>query len=175
MAERRTRSAEEASVAPFSHHASRGRISQRSSSHKSGPFVIPKRSEDLTNVLLGVASSFPPHFCNPERTRGTLRIPAAASLGLARVMKQVLLRVTTMRAKIGRRELSQRLRRHSGLCAEILFAQYPLDPDVDRKRIDPLIGKQHHAIRDLRPHSGEIAQPFPQIRDGKLIPRLEIF
>ena len=41
MAERRTRSAEEASLAPSSHYASNGRISQRFSSHKSGPIVIP--------------------------------------------------------------------------------------------------------------------------------------
>ena len=52
MAERRIRSAEEASLAPSSHHASSGRISQRLSSHKSGAMVIPSECERPHEISL---------------------------------------------------------------------------------------------------------------------------
>jgi len=40
---------------------------------------------------------------------------------------------------------------------KILFAQNPLDPDVDRERAQPLVGKEHHTISNLRAYAGQLA------------------
>jgi|SRR5437868_13986919 len=158
MAQRRTRSADEALLAPSSHHASSGRISQRFSSHKSGRAITPKESQMGPGLWL---DRFPMRLStggrNSFRARGISQTFSHSLPPHTRVMKQVLLRVTTLRAKIACRELSQCLRRHCRLCSEILFAQYPLDPDVNRKRTGPLVGEQHHAVCDLCPDTRQIA------------------
>ena len=73
MAERRTRSAEEASLAPSSHYASTARISQRLSSHKSGANLIPNECEGphegpLTRCLVFRAALVIPSKCARSRT-----------------------------------------------------------------------------------------------------------
>ena len=79
------------------------------------------------------------------------------------MMKQVLLRVTAVFAKICFRKFAQPRFRDFFLPRKILLSQNSLDPDVDRKCAQALVGKQHHAIGHLRSHAGQRAQLFSKI------------
>ena len=46
---------------------------------------------------------------------------------------------------------------------KILFAQDPLDPDVDREGAQSLVGKEHHTISNLRAHARQLAQSRAKI------------
>src|SRR5262249_58597218 len=80
-----------------------------------------------------------------------------------RVIKKILLCVPAMFAEIGFGELPQQLRRHLPSTRKIILPQYPLDPDVDRKCSQPLIGKKHHAICNLRTDARQHAQLFSEL------------
>jgi hypothetical protein len=56
-------------------------------------------------------------------------------------MKQILLRVTSMFAKIGFAKFAQPLRRHFLRPRKIFLPQNALDPDVDGKRAQTFVGK----------------------------------
>src|SRR5438105_11178571 len=82
---------------------------------------------------------------------------AASSGGFPRMMKQILLCVTAMVAKISLCERLEPGGVQSSRPRKILFAQNPLDPDVDRERAQPLVGKEHHTISNLRAYAGQLA------------------
>ena len=85
-------------------------------------------------------------------------------------MKQVLLRVTAVFAKICFRKFAQPQFRDFFLPRKILLLQNPLDPDVDWECAQALIGKQHYAVSNLRSHAGQRAQFFPEIGIGQSRP-----
>ena len=78
-------------------------------------------------------------------------------------MKQVLLRVTAVFAKIGFGKFAQLQFGDFFLSREILLFQNSLDPDVDRKCAEALIGKQHYTVSYLCSHAGQRAQLFSKI------------
>src|SRR2546430_8126475 len=80
-------------------------------------------------VMEGHALSCPTFFGGPSRTG----IYGAAPSSLPRVMKQILLGVTAMVAKVSLCERSQPRGVQSSRPRKVLFPQHPLDPDVDRK------------------------------------------
>jgi hypothetical protein len=71
------------------------------------------------------------------------------------MMKQVLLRVTAVFAKIGFRKFAQLQFGDFFLSREILLFQNSLDPDVDRKCAEAFIGKQHYTVSYLCSHAGQ--------------------
>ena len=79
-------------------------------------------------------------------------------------MKQVLLRVTAVFAKICFRKFAQPWFRDF-LPRKILLFQNSLNPDIDRKCAQALIGKQHYAVGYLRSHAGQRTQLFSKIGD----------
>jgi hypothetical protein len=56
-------------------------------------------------------------------------------------MKQVLLRVTTVFAKIGFRKFAQPLNRRLPFPRKIFLSQNALDPDIDRESPQTFVGK----------------------------------
>jgi len=78
-------------------------------------------------------------------------------------MKQVLLRVAAVFAKIYFRKFAQPLFCEFFLPRKILLFQNSLAPDVNRKCAQPLVGKEHYAIRYLRSYAGQRAQLFSKI------------
>src|SRR5438874_873349 len=82
-------------------------------------------------------------------------------------MKQILLCVAAMFAEVSLCERLQPRRVQFSSSRKILFAQNPLDPDVDRKRAQPLVGKEHHTISNLRAYARQLAQPRAKIDIGK--------
>src|SRR2546423_2993799 len=80
----------------------------------------------------------------------------------SRVMKQILLRVATMCAKIICSEIRQHLSSHLALPDKIFFAQDSFDPNINRERCDSLKGEEHNAIRHFHPDARELAQLLPQ-------------
>jgi hypothetical protein len=79
------------------------------------------------------------------------------------MMKQILLRITAMVPEVSLCERSKARRVQFSRPREILFAQNPLDPDVDRERAQPLVGKEHHTISNLRAYAGQLAQSRAKI------------
>jgi hypothetical protein len=78
-------------------------------------------------------------------------------------MKQVLLRIPAVFPKIGFGEFTQLLRCHFLPAREIMLSQNPLDPDVDWKCAESVVGKEHHAVCDLQAHTRQLAQVLPKI------------
>src|SRR5262249_56743091 len=83
------------------------------------------------------------------------------------------LAVPAMFSEVRFRDLPQPLRRHLPSTRKIMLQQYTLDPDIDRKRLQPLIRKKHHAICNLRPHARQRAQLFPELGIRQRRPDLE--
>src|SRR5690349_6586373 len=81
----------------------------------------------------------------------SLRLPAVAFAKASHsgVMKEILLGITTVLAEVLLCERSQLRRVQFSGPWKVLFAQDPLDPDVNRKRAQPLVGEEHHAISNL--------------------------
>ena len=77
-------------------------------------------------------------------------------------MKQVLLRVTAMLAKIVLRKFTQLARGRLPFSRKIFLAQNALDPDIDRKRAQAFVGKQHDAVRHLCADAGQLAKTRAQ-------------
>jgi hypothetical protein len=71
------------------------------------------------------------------------------------MMKQILLCVTPIFAKICLREFAKLQGRHPFLSRKILLLQGPLDPDVDWERAQTLKGEQHYTVGNLRSHAGQ--------------------
>ena len=71
------------------------------------------------------------------------------------MVKQVLLRVTAVFAKIGFGKFAQHQFGNLFVPREILPFQNSLDPDVDRKCAEAFIGKQHYTISYLFSHPGQ--------------------
>ena len=89
-------------------------------------------------------------------------------------MKQILLRITAILAEMSFRKCAELLRLYFFLPMEIFLPQNALDPDVNRESAQALIGKEHHAISDLRPDTWQRAELFSKIRIGKRRPCFEI-
>src|SRR5262245_46608265 len=79
------------------------------------------------------------------------------------VMKQILLRISAVFAEITLGELAQPLLGHPLSPRKIMLPQHTLDPDIDRECLQPLIGKKHYAIGNLRPHAWQCAQLFSEL------------
>ena len=90
------------------------------------------------------------------------------------MMKQILLCVTAMVPEVSLCERSKPRGVQFSRPREIAFAQNPLDPDVDRERAQPLVGKEHHTISNLRAHAGQRAQPRAKIDIGERSQLLKI-
>src|SRR6266480_4780245 len=69
------------------------------------------------------------------------------------MMKQILLCVAAMVAKIGLRKRAKLLRRDLFPPRKIFLSQNALDPDVNRESAQTFVGKEHNTIRDLRAHA----------------------
>src|SRR4029453_5926585 len=80
----------------------------------------------------------------------------------SRVMKQILLSITAVRPEIVCRELRHYSARHFSVHGIVFFAQDSVNPDIDWKRFDSFVGKEHDAIRDLGSHSRKLTQPCLQ-------------
>src|SRR5213594_1653973 len=89
-------------------------------------------------------------------------------------MKEVLLCITAVFAEIGFAEFTELPRRHFLSTRKIMLSQNPLDPDVDWECVQPLVGKEHHAICDLRPDAGQRAYVISKLAIGKRRPCFEI-
>ena len=92
------------------------------------------------------------------------------------MMKEILLCVTAMVPKVSLCERLEPRGVQSSRPRKILFAQNPLDPDVDRERAQPLVGKEHHTISNLRAHARQLAQPRAKIdiRKRGQLPKIDI-
>src|SRR5437868_5823500 len=77
--------------------------------------------------------------------------------GCPRMMKQILLCVPAVFAKVFLCERPKPSGVQFSRARKILFAQDPLDPDIDRERAQPLVGKKHHAISNLRAYAWQLA------------------
>src|SRR5439155_25038520 len=92
----------------------------------------------------------------------------------AGMVKQILLRVYAVIAKVGFREFAQLPRRHFLSTRQIMLSQNSHDPDVDWECAEPLVCKEHHAICNLRPYTGQSAQIFSKIAIWQPRPFLKI-
>ena len=72
-------------------------------------------------------------------------------------MKQVLLRVTAVLAKIGFGKFAQSQLGDFFLPRKILLFQNSLDPDVDWKSAQALVSKEHCTVSNLGSHAGQRA------------------
>src|SRR5215469_4056720 len=90
------------------------------------------------------------------------------------MMKQVLLRVTAVLAKMRLRKFAQLPGRDFLSARQITLSQNPLDPDVDWKCAEPLVCKEHHAICDLRSYARQSAQCISQPNVRKCRPCIKI-
>ena len=90
------------------------------------------------------------------------------------MMKQVLLSVPAMLTKVSFGKFAQALRRHFLSRREILLCQHALDPNIDRKCPQPLVRKQHDAVRDFWPHARQRAELSSKLQIRKRRPHLEI-
>src|SRR2546421_162654 len=93
--------------------------------------VIEFRTKTLSHACTFVMEGRPP--CRPKFLR-TGPSPSLQCFCHSCVMKQILLCVTAMVAKVSLCELPESCRVQSSRQREILFAQNSLDPDVDRER-----------------------------------------
>ena len=101
----------------------------------------------------------PEHYLTPEAVTNLPALPLSClSLTHSRVMKQVLLGITAMFAKVFLCERPQPCRVQFSRPRKILFPQNPLDPDVDRERAQALVGKEHHTISNLCAHARQLAK-----------------
>ena len=57
---------------------------------------------------------------------------------------------------------------------KIFLFQNALDPHVDRKCLQPLVGKKHHTISNLRAHARQLTQTSSQSFVGELPPLFKI-
>src|SRR5678816_415469 len=73
---------------------------------------------------------------------------------LPSIMKQVLLSIAAILSEIAFAKVAQLRSSHFSLSGKVLFSQNPLDPNVDRKSSQPLVGKEHDTISNLRAHTG---------------------
>src|SRR5215471_11843172 len=90
------------------------------------------------------------------------------------MMKQILLRVSPVFAKVRFGKFTQLLGRYFLSMRQVTLPQNPLDPDVDWERAEPLVRKKHHAICDLLAYAGQSTQFLSKIRIRKPGPCLEI-
>ena len=111
------------------------------------------------------------HITGPNNLPPSLHLAART---LAGVVKEVLLRVAAVIAEIRLAKRAELLRRHLAFPGKIFLFQDALDPDIDRKRAQPLVGEEHHAISDFRADAGQLAESGPQGFVGKYAPLLEI-
>src|SRR5437763_14526623 len=93
---------------------------------------------------------------------------------LARMMKQILLRVAPMFAEIAVAKFAELERGDFSLSRKILLLEHSLDPDIDRKCAEPFVSKEHHAVRDLCPDARQLAKPRAQLRIRQLAPCFEV-
>ena len=89
-------------------------------------------------------------------------------------MKQILLSVTTMVAKMIFAKVAHSLRVQPSCAWKILLPQNPLDPNVNRERPQTLVRKKHHAVGDLGTDARQLAKLLAKIEIGEGRPRLEI-
>ena len=60
--------------------------------------------------------------------------------------------------------------RYFSFSRKVFFFQNALDPDVDGKRAQPFVGKEHHTISNLRAHARQLAKSFSKFDIGKCPP-----
>ena len=89
-------------------------------------------------------------------------------------MKQILLRVTAVWSEVGFAKGAQLRFGRFSVSGKIFLFQNTLDPDVDRKRSQPFVGKKHHTISNLRAHARQLTQTRSQCFIRELTPLLKI-
>jgi len=77
-------------------------------------------------------------------------------------MKKILLRVSAVFAEIRLAKGAELLRGHLSSPWKILLFQDALNPNIDRKRAQPFVSEEHHAIGDLGAHPGQLAEARTQ-------------
>ena len=90
------------------------------------------------------------------------------------MMKQILLRVTTVSAEIIGSKLSKFFCCDFAFARKIRSPQHSLDPDIDWKSVNPFVGKKHDAIRNLEADPRQFAQASPQLFICERAPLFEI-
>ena len=73
------------------------------------------------------------------------------------VVEEILLRVAAKFTKIFPAEVAQPASGDLPLSPEVVLAQHALDPDIDGKGADPLVGEEQDAIGNLLPDPGQPA------------------
>ena len=89
-------------------------------------------------------------------------------------MKQVLLRVSAVFAKIRFRKFAQPEFGDFFPRRKVLLFQNPLDPDVDWKCAPSFVGKEHYTIGNLHSHTGQRTQFLSEIGVGQSRPRFQV-
>lgn len=90
------------------------------------------------------------------------------------MMKQILLRVAPVFAKMAFGKFAQPRRVQFSCPWKIVLSQNALNPDIDGKSAQPFIGEKHHTISDLCTHAWQFTELLPKIGIGKYLPLIEI-
>ena len=89
-------------------------------------------------------------------------------------MKEILLRITAVRAEITLGKLAHHSLSHLSFSREITLPQHPRDPNVDRECTQPLVGEEHHTISNLRTDPRQLAEGGAEIGVGQSCQLIEI-
>jgi len=90
------------------------------------------------------------------------------------MVKQILLRVAAVFAKIAFGKFTQLLCRHFPSTLQIMLSQNPLDPHIDRECAEPLVCKEHHAVCDLQAHARQLTQVLAKTVIRELRPCFQV-
>src|SRR5688500_18248655 len=85
-------------------------------------------------------------------------IPASAAPSHSRMVKKILLSVSTIGAEIGGREFPKSSAGNLPFPCEINLPKHPLNPNIDWKCLQPLKGEQENAVGDLFAYTRQTAQ-----------------
>jgi hypothetical protein len=89
-------------------------------------------------------------------------------------MKQILLRVPAVLSEVDLAKGAELCCGHFSFSGKIFLFQNALDPHVDRKCLQPLVGKKHHTISNLRAHARQLTQTRSQCFIRELAPLFKI-
>src|SRR5688500_19356409 len=90
------------------------------------------------------------------------------------MVKEVLLGIAAEGAEMGFRKLLQIAEGHGPSARSMHVAEHSLDPNVDRKRSQPLEAKKENTVRDLGADPGQAAELGLRFRIGVLTNRVQV-
>src|SRR5450631_2391838 len=131
--------------------------------------VRPLRIDDCSTILWPAIESSPigpiiSHIAWPNNCalRSSLRGHPGNGAAFSRMMKQVLLRVPAVFSEVGFTKGAELCCGYFSFSRKVFLFQDALDPDVDWKRPQPLVGKEHHTTSNLCAHARQFTQMGPQ-------------